>query len=220
MEDIHFSCPICTGHLMVDGEAAGRDAACPHCGKTIHIPAPTAEPAPVSAPLQVHHEKVSLEPDPAPAATAAPAPVHSPADAHPEKLSFQKNPVEAWKEHTVDSEEKSLLAHLGFDTEEEDEAESPRATGGQDGASHGSDVNFDQPWHKKKDHWFTENHKRYHYCYYNPHAPVMKTACGAKDVPVSADIAPDDLHKVKKHAFCKKCLQMMGQTAAEVIAST
>ena len=176
MEDIHFSCPICNGHIVIDGEGAGRDAACPHCDKVIRIPSVVAEPAHASA--------------------SAPAD-----DAHG-GLSFQKNPAEAWKSHTANEEDRSLLAHLGFDADSED----------GDEASHGphhTDVNFSQPVSKKKDHWFTENGRKYHYCYYDPSETSMKTACGAKDMPVGVDIAPDDLTELRRNAICKKCLQVL-----------
>lgn len=180
MEDIHFSCPICNGHIVIDGEGAGREAACPHCEKIIQIPFPAAEPAHASAS------------PPAKTATAG--------------LSLQKNPVEAWKQHTSNAEERSLLAHLGFDS---DGAGGDEASGGAPHAAHHTDVNFNQPVSRKKDHWFTQNGKRYHYCYYDPSETTMKTACGAKNLPVGVDIAPDDLTELRNSAFCKKCLQVL-----------
>ena len=182
MEDIHFSCPICNGHIVIDGEGAGRDAPCPHCEKIIHIPSSVAEPAHASA-------SASTE-------TAT------------EGLSFQKNPTEAWKSHTTDAEERSLLAHLGFDADPE-ESDGGEGAGQAGHGAHVSDVNFDQPQFKKKDQWFTENGKKYHYCYYDPGATEMKTACATRNVPVSADVAPDDTSKLKRHAYCKKCLQVL-----------
>ena len=70
---------------------------------------------------------------------------------------------------------------------------------------HGSDVNIDQPWQKKHDQWFTEDGRHYHYCYYNPHATSMATACG-DSIPVRlGEPAPADLSKLKRRAFCKNC---------------
>ncbi len=80
--------------------------------------------------------------------------------------------------------------------------------GFEDDKPHGSDVNVTEPITKKKDQWFTENGRRYHFCYYDPHSPVMETACGAKKkLPVNrAKIVSGSLDDLKKGALCVKCL--------------
>jgi phage FluMu protein Com len=81
---------------------------------------------------------------------------------------------------------------------------------------HSQDVNVDQPFYKKKDQWFSGKHKKYHYCYYDPHAPQMRTACGTEVIPVSADVAPTPLSKLRKGAFCRQCLDALGTTLDEI----
>ena len=36
--DIVFSCPYCTGELVVDRDGAGMNVPCPHCGEELTIP--------------------------------------------------------------------------------------------------------------------------------------------------------------------------------------
>jgi hypothetical protein len=46
MADISFECPKCTGHLVVDEEAAGRKVKCPDCGEPLVIPEKQSVPVP------------------------------------------------------------------------------------------------------------------------------------------------------------------------------
>lgn len=78
-----------------------------------------------------------------------------------------------------------------------------------DGEAHGEDINVDQPFSKKKDQWFTNNHgKKYHFCYYNSHGRMMETACDGEHMDITAEIAAD-LAKPRKGAYCKDCLKAL-----------
>jgi hypothetical protein len=191
MPDIVFACPECSAHLVVDEKGVGLVVPCPNCGKGVRIPDVPASPVP-------------------PAAEAESPP--SPALAHPDhgSLHLQKNPDESWREHRSDETEQNLLHKLGFDTENEP-AVDPIAASHHEGEQGGVDLNLTLAWGKKKDHWFTTDGKKYHYCYYNPHSPEMITACATEKIPVSADIAPDDLSGIRRGAYCKKCVKALEQ---------
>jgi predicted RNA-binding Zn-ribbon protein involved in translation (DUF1610 family) len=58
MSDIAFDCPECSGHLVVDAQAAGRVVNCPQCSKQIRIPRsgnPTSSPPPTPAVEEKQH---------------------------------------------------------------------------------------------------------------------------------------------------------------------
>ncbi len=48
-----FPCPHCGQRLKVKAEGAGRKARCPHCARSVTVPAPVAAPAPGGAPPEI-----------------------------------------------------------------------------------------------------------------------------------------------------------------------
>jgi len=210
MADIEFLCPECSGELVVDEAGAGLDVKCPHCSALIKVPQANSD------------------------SSAEDQPVETPSGS----LHFKKNPKETWVEHAEEAGKHVKQALVGLKPLDEIVASKLHEDGHADandeeaggatsdlhvehhsqGEAHAQDINIDQPWFKKKDHWFTSNGKKYHYCYYNPHAPMMITACNDEPIPVSADIAPDDCGGLRKKSLCKPCLKMLGLTAEEVLA--
>jgi DNA-directed RNA polymerase subunit RPC12/RpoP len=218
MADIEFLCPECSGELVIDETGAGLDVACPHCKAVIKVPLPDSDSSP--------EEQPEDQPEETPSGG----------------LHFKKDPKETWVEHAEEAGQHVKQALVGLkpideinsaDLHEKEHSNAEVQEGepapsdlhvehhaGTDTETHTQDVNIDQPWFKKKDHWFTSNGKKYHYCYYNPHAPVMITACNDEPIPVSADIAPDDCGGLRKKSLCKPCLKMLGLTADEVLAGS
>ncbi len=216
MADIEFLCPECSGELVVDERGAGLDVNCPHCKAPIQVPWPEDETATEEDPTQ----KLP------------------PRQESSTGLHFKKDPNETWIEHAEESSKHVKQTLVGLNPMDEIEAadlheadaEVEKNQEDDSGASslhlnraddsdmQAQDVNVDQPWFKKKDYWFTADGKKYHYCYYNPHAPVMLMACNSEQMPVSADIAPDDCSGLRKRSLCKYCLKGLDLRAEDVLA--
>ncbi len=210
MADIEFLCPECSGELVVDQRGGGREVPCPHCATLIRVPAPNSN------------------------SSSEDQPEGTPASG----LHFKKDPNETWVEHAEEASKHVKVALVGLkpideiekidlnevvtpstvDQESEPPPSDLHIEQSSDAETHSQDVNIDQPWFKKKDHWFTADGKKYHYCYYNPHAPDMITACNDDPVPVRSDIAPDDFSGLRKKSLCKPCLKNLGLRAKEVLA--
>lgn len=177
MADIHFSCPECSGLLVVDEAGTGRELPCPHCGEVIHIP----ESSTMSPPGDDHDEHLHLK-------------------------KSASSVWEEHLEESDDFSNRDFRATMGLEIVDSPvEGEDSSSLDGNRIEQHSPDVNTDQPWQKKKDQWFTGDGKKYHYCYYNPQSQMMLTACAKFQMPVEADTAPEDLSKLRKRAFCKEC---------------
>lgn len=198
MADIRFACPHCNQHLVVDDEGIGLEVPCPHCGETVVIPRLQEEQEP---PASEEESPTPEEESPAPEEESP-----APEDPEPHRKEDSPAPTVAPPEPSAASAMTSSLASALHRQQAEAEER------------HSQDVNVDQPLSKKKDQWFSTNHKKYHYCYYDPHSPEMRTACGSEVMPITADVAPIPITRLRKGALCKKCLEALGLAAEDVLS--
>lgn len=177
---------------------------CPHCQNHLVV---EPEGAGLEVPCPHCGESIVI-PEAAPPPAVEPPTVEtiSPPAASEEHHALP-TPAPTMEPPTVKPGGSSLTSSLASSLHKQQEAHEER---------HSQDVNVDQPHFKKKDQWFYEKGRRYHFCYYDPHSPEMKTACEQKVIPVSADIAPTPLSKVKKSSFCKACLEALDLTVDDL----
>ena len=50
MDQIELACPYCAGRFSADSAAESRTTSCPHCGRTVTVPAAPRQPVPPPLP--------------------------------------------------------------------------------------------------------------------------------------------------------------------------